>query len=88
LQYDYLDDVRSKKKRKIKKVDDARRFLEEEASEASDYDDSGDDSEKEIKDHENQYYRPEELAKRYDSRDVLKKIEEKAKFGEYGDNES
>jgi hypothetical protein len=53
------------------------RFIENEADEASDYEESDDDEEREIN-HEQQYYKPGELYKRTDQRKVIENIEKVA----------
>jgi len=68
----YLDDTRSKKKHKSKPIG-VSHFLEQEADEASDYEDS-DDEMGELKDQKNQFYQPGDLEKKFDSGKVLAKI--------------
>lgn len=77
-----LGDARGKKKQVRH---GAQRFLEDEADEASDYSESDmeDGEEHEIKDHDRQYYRPEELERKFDNRKVVERIQQKAEAGQY-----
>lgn len=73
------------KSKKQKKKTGASRFIEAEAEQASDIDES-DDEEREIKGgHESQYYDPAQLYRRHDQRAALAKIEQKAREGEFAD---
>ena len=70
-----------------KKKSKGSRFIEMEAEQASDIDESDNDDEREIGGHDGQYYKPEELARKNDQRGTLANIERKAIQGEF-DEES